>query len=334
MLVRAYAAASASASLEPTQYEAGAPGANDVDVEITHCGICHSDLHLINNDWGITVYPIIPGHEAVGVVRSVGSGVKSIAVGDRVGIGWQADSCGTCEWCASEGENLCAQSQPTCVGRPGGFADGIRVNSRFVFPIPKKIDSADAGPLMCGGATVFTPLREQGVKKGSRVGIVGLGGLGHLAVQFAAAMGADVTVFSTHSGKKAEALRFGAKSFVDMSSEDELQGTQGSQDVILTTASADLPWAVLVNALRPRGSLVLLGVPPGNFSAPVFPLIAGSRKIVGSNTGSPAQIREMLDFAAKHGVRPQIEKLPMADVNHALARLTAGDVRYRVVLEA
>ncbi len=332
MLVQAYSAKSASAKLEPTEFESGPIGANELDIFVTHCGICHSDVHLVDNDWGITEFPIVPGHEIIGKVVAAGAGVKGFKPGTRVGVGWQANSCGHCEWCAGNEENLCATSQATCNGRPGGFSTRIRVNSRFAFEIPTRLDSAEAAPLMCAGITMFTPLRDYEVRKGTRVGIVGLGGLGHLGVQFAKAMGAEVTVFSTHSSKEPEARRFGAARLVDITSEAALEGAVASQDLILATASADLPWNSLINALRPHGTLVLLGVPPKDFSTAVFPLIAGFKEIVGSNTGSCERIEEMLKFAAKHNVRAQIETFPIDAVNDAMDRVRKGEVRYRAVL--
>ncbi len=334
MQIHAYAAPSKSAPLTPYTYDVGEIGSHEVEIDITHCGICHSDLHLLNNDWGISSYPFVPGHEVIGTVASAGGAVRNVTIGARVGIGWQAGSCKECEWCEGKFENICSTAQPTCVGRPGGFANKIRVDSRFAFSVPDGLDSAEAAPLMCAGATMFTPLRDHDVTKGSRVGIVGLGGLGHIGVQFAHAMGALVTVFSSSPAKEKEARAFGANEFVNMRNSVDFDAAAGSQDLILSTASADLPWIGLMNALRPKGTLVLLGVPEGEFHVPVFPIIAAFKNVAGSNTGGTARIAEMLEFSAKHKIRPKIEKYPMPKVNDALERLGRGEVRYRVVLEA
>ena len=199
----------------PYRYDPGKLGPQEVEIAITHCGICHSDLHLISNDWGISQYPFIPGHEIVGTVAAVGAEVRSLEVGQRVGLGWQSNSCGECEWCSRGMENLCPAAEGTCVHRHGGYADRVRANARFVIPIPEALDSEHAAPLLCGGITVYNPLRTHGVNPSSRVGIVGIGGLGHLAIQFARVFGAEVTAFSTSAAKEEEARALGAHHFVN-----------------------------------------------------------------------------------------------------------------------
>ncbi len=203
--INGYAAHAAGAELLPYKYAPGTLKPTDVEIQISHCGICHSDIHLINNDWGISEFPFIPGHEIVGKISAVGSEVTTLSMGQRVGLGWQSNSCGVCEWCLQGKENLCAQSQGTAVHRNGGYADAVRANARFVIPIPEKLESENAAPLLCGGITVYNPIRTHGVNPSSRVGVVGIGGLGHLAVQFARAFGAEVTAFSTSASKEAEA---------------------------------------------------------------------------------------------------------------------------------
>src|SRR5438477_10141571 len=205
----------AGAQLLAYKYDPGALGAGEVEIKISHCGICHSDVHLIDNDWGFSKYPFIPGHEIVGTVVAMGADVRNHAIGQRVGVGWQADSCGICEWCRQGDEHLCAKSQPTCVGRNGGFADKVRVNSKFAIPVPEALESENAAPLMCGGITVYSPLRNHGVRPSSRVGVIGIGGLGHLGIQFAKAFGAEVTAFSTSKDKEEEARKLGAHNFVN-----------------------------------------------------------------------------------------------------------------------
>ena len=243
----------AGAQLVPYRYEPGELQANEVEVKISHCGVCRSDIHLIDNDWGNSKYPFIPGHEIVGTVSAVGEGVKDRKVGERVGIGWQADSCGICEWCRQGDEHLCANSQGVCVGRNGGYADAVRVNSRFAIPVPETLESENVAPLLCGGITVYSPMRKHGIGPFSRVGVVGIGGLGHLGLQFAKAFGAEVTALSTSKDKEAEALELGATSFVNTRDAAELKKIAGSFDFLLSTVSADQDWQALVNSLRPKG---------------------------------------------------------------------------------
>ena len=334
MANNSYAAMKKGGKLESHSIETGRLADADVEVTVSHCGICHSDVHLIDNDWGISSYPLVPGHEVIGSVSAVGKDVKNLKLGQRVGIGWQSASCQNCEWCKEGLENLCAAGQPTCVGRAGGFADKVRADAKFAFAIPDELPSAEAAPLLCAGITVFTPLNDYNAGPGTRLGVVSIGGLGHLAVQFGRALGCEVTAFSTSPSKRSEAAAFGAKRFVDMNDADAMATAANSQDLILTTASADLKWDALVGALRPQGVLCLLGVPQGQVSIAAFPLLAGAKKVVGSNTGSRATIEKMLAFAAKHRVHPQIQKYPMSRVNDAIDTVRDKSVRYRAVLEA
>jgi uncharacterized zinc-type alcohol dehydrogenase-like protein len=265
-------------------------------------------------------------------VAAVGAEVRDRKVGERVGIGWQADSCGICEWCRQGDEHLCASSQPTCVGRNGGYAGTIRVNSRFAILVPEALESENAAPLLCGGITVYAPMRNHGVRPTSRVGVVGIGGLGHLGVQFAKAFGAEVTALSTSKDKEAEARQMGADHFVNTRDTGELKKIAGSFDFLLSTVSADQDWQSLVNSLRPKGTLCVVGVPPSPISVQAFPLIAGQRSISGSPSGSPRDLHEMLDVAARHGVKAITERFAMAKANEAIARVKKSKVRYRAVL--
>jgi uncharacterized zinc-type alcohol dehydrogenase-like protein len=320
------------AHLLPYKYEVGELAEEDVEVRITHCGVCHSDVHLIDNDWGISKYPFIPGHEIVGKVTQVGSAVKSLAVGERVGIGWQADSCGICEWCRQGQEHLCAQSQPTCVGRNGGYADSIRVNWRFAIKVPDALESENVAPLLCGGITVYNPLRNHGVRPSSRVGVIGIGGLGHMALQFARAFGAEVTAFSTSKDKEEEARTLGAHHFVNTRESSALKKVAGSFDFLLSTVSADQDFQGFVNALRPKGTLCVVGAAPTPMSLQAFSLILGQKAVSGSPTGSPQDLAEMLDVAARHNVKAITERFAMADANDAVAKVKKNKVRYRAVL--
>ena len=331
-LIHGFATHAAGAELLPFKYDAGELSPTDVEIKISSCGVCRSDVHLIDNDWGISQYPFIPGHEIVGTVSKIGSDAIGFAVGDRVGVGWQANSCGHCEWCRKGLENLCAKSQGTCVHRHGGFADAVRVNARFVLPIPAALESENAAPLLCGGITVYTPLRNHGVNPASRVGVIGIGGLGHMALQFARAFGAHVTAFSTSANKEEEALKLGAHQFVNTRDSKGLKSLAGHFDLILSTITADQDWGAYLNAVRPTGTLVFLGVPPTPLALPALPLMAGQRSVAGSPIGSPWQIREMLDVAARHGIKAQTERFAFDKVNVALAKVRKHQIRYRAVL--
>jgi uncharacterized zinc-type alcohol dehydrogenase-like protein len=330
--IQGLAAHAAGAELLPFKYDPGKIGPLEVEIAITHCGICHSDLHLIANDWGMSQYPFIPGHEVVGTVSAIGPEVKSLTVGQRVGLGWQSNSCGICEWCMKGMENLCPDAESTCVHRHGGYAEKVRANARFVVPIPEALESEHAAPLLCGGITVYNPLRTHGINPTSRVGIVGIGGLGHIAIQFARVFGAEVTAFSTSANKEEEARTLGAHRFVNTRETKAMKEVAGSMDFILNTANADQDWNIYVQALRPTGTLCFVGVPPKPVSTHAFPLIAGQRTITGSPIGSPSMLREMLDVAARHGVKAQTERFPMAKANEAIEKVKKNKVRYRAVL--
>jgi uncharacterized zinc-type alcohol dehydrogenase-like protein len=330
--IQGLAAHAAGAELLNFRYDPGELGKQEVEIGITHCGICHSDLHLISNDWGISQYPFIPGHEIIGTVTAIGSGVRTLKPGQRVGLGWQSNSCGECEWCSRGLENLCPSQEATCVHRNGGYADRVRANSRFVARIPDALASEQAAPLLCGGITVYSPLRDHGVNPSSRVGIVGIGGLGHIAIQFARVFGAEVTAFSTSTTKEEEARSLGAHHFVNSRESKAMKEVAGSLDFILNTANADQDWNVYVHALRPTGTLCFVGVPPSPVSLQVFPMIAGIRTVTGSPIGSPQRIREMLDVAARHGVKATTELFAMGKANEAIEKVKKNKVRYRAVL--
>jgi uncharacterized zinc-type alcohol dehydrogenase-like protein len=330
--IQGVAAHAAGAELLPFHYDPGELGPMEVEIGITHCGICHSDLHLIANDWGISQYPFIPGHEIVGAITASGADVKSLEVGQRVGLGWQSNSCGTCEWCTRGMENLCPLSEATCIHRHGGYADRVRANARFVIPIPESMDSAETAPLLCGGITVYNPLRTHCINPTSRVGIVGIGGLGHMAIQFARIFGAEVTAFSTSAAKEEEARALGVQNFVNNRDSKALKEMANTQDFILNTANADQDWGVYLQALRPTGTLCFVGVPPSPVTFHAFPMISGVRTITGSPIGSPHQIREMLDVAARHGVKATIEPFAMDKANAAIDKVKKNKVRYRAVL--
>lgn len=331
MTFHAHAAADAKQPLEPFAYEPAPLGPHDVEVDISHCGICHSDVHLVDNDWGVSAYPLVPGHEIVGAVSALGEGVTHLHAGQRVGIGWQRGSCMTCRYCASGREPLCPENKATCLGSYGGFADRIRVDGRFAFPIPEALASENAAPLLCGGITVYSPLRDFGVTPSMRVGVVGIGGLGHLAVQFARAWGCEVTAFSSSPDKESQALAFGAHRFV-ASADSGAVRRAGGLDFILSTVTADLDWPAYLDALAPGGTLCVLGVPKSPLSFQAFPLIGGQKRVCGSPIGGRVAIREMLDFSARHGIVAKTEAVPFSQINKALDTVRDNRARYRMVL--
>ncbi len=331
-MIQGLAVHAAGAELHSFKYDPGELRPGDVEVAVTHCGVCRSDVNLIDNDWALSKYPFIPGHEVVGTIAAAGAAVRHLKEGDRVGVGWQADSCGYCAWCRRGEENLCAHAVPTCVGRNGGFAERLRVDARFAVPVPEGLDSAATAPLLCAGITVYSPMRLAGIHPGSRVGVIGIGGLGHIALQFARAFGAEVTAFSSSAGKEEEALRLGAHRFVGVRESKALKAVAGHFDLLLSTVNADADWSAYVQALRPHGSLVFVGRPPGPATFSMIPLIAGIRSISGCNTGGPTQIAEMLDVALRHGIKAIIEPYPMREANTAVERSRKGMVRYRAVL--
>jgi len=330
--IQGLAAHAAGAQLLPFKYKVEDIAPNEVEVHISHCGVCHSDVHLIDNDWGLSKYPFIPGHEIVGTITAIGSSVTDRQLGERVGIGWQADSCGICEWCRQGDEHLCAKSQPTCIGRNGGYADAIRVNARFAIPVPEVLISENVAPLLCGGITVYSPLRNHLARPSSRVGVIGIGGLGHMAIQFARAFGCEVTAFSTSKDKEAEARELGAHNFINTLDTGALKKVASSFDLILSTVSADQDFQGFVNALRPKGTLVILGASPSPLQIAGFSLISGQKAVAGSPSGSPRDLHEMLDVAARHNVKAITESFKMKDANEAVKRVKNNKVRYRAVL--
>jgi len=330
MKVLSYAALKEKSLLEKYEYEKPALKDNEVEVKITHCGICHSDIHLIDNDWGISKYPLIPGHEIIGTVEETGKNVKHLKKGMRVGIGWQADSCGYCEYCLKGMEQLCSRNQPTCVGRPGGFAHSIIVNSKFAIPVPDNLDSANAAPLLCAGITVYNPLRIYNVKPSMKVGIIGIGGLGHLAIQFAHAFGCEVTAFSSTKDKEEEAKRLGAHNFVSIK-DASVNKYKNYFDFIISTVFVDLDWKVFISLLKPNGQLNFVGA-ARSINIPI-PMLLNNKIISGSAIGSPAMIYEMFQFAARHNIQAKTEVFPLENVNEAIQKVKENRVRYRAVLK-
>lgn len=311
----------------------GPLGADDVEVAVEHCGLCHSDLSVLNDEWGFSQYPAVLGHEVVGRITAVGTAAKGLKVGQRVGIGWNSGSCMHCRQCMSGSQNLCLQAQPTIVGHRGGFASRVRSHWAWAIPLPEGLNVAEAGPLLCGGITVFNPLAMH-AKPTHRVGIVGIGGLGHMAVKFAAAYGCDVTAFTSSESKFSEARGFGANHVVSSRDSAAIKGIAGTLDLIISTVNVKIDWDAIIGALAPNGRLHVVGAVMEPIPVTVFPLIMGQRSISGSPTGSPVAMQTMLEFAARHNVLPQTEHFPMSKINDAFARLESGKARYRIVLDA
>ncbi len=340
--VKAYATQSPTSAIEPTTIERRDPGRNDVEIAIEWCGICHSDIHQARDEWGGSLFPMVPGHEIVGRVTRVGRGVKRFKVGDRAGVGCMVDSCGTCASCKKDLEQFCQKGAAytyngTEMDRKtptfGGYSQSIVVTEDFVLKIPRKLEGAGVAPLLCAGITTYSPLRHWKVGKGQEVGVVGLGGLGHMGVKLAAAMGARVTMLSTSPSKEADARRLGAKGFGLTSDPATFKKLAGKFDFILDTISAPHDLNKYMGMLKVDGSMVLVGVPPEPAKVHAGTFIFGRKSLSGSLIGGIAETQEMLDFCGKHGVTADVEVIPVQQVNEAYRRMLANDVRYRFVID-
>lgn len=330
--IHALAALAAKQPLQPFEYHPGPLGVGQVEIAVESCGICHSDLSMLDNEWGMTAYPFVPGHEVVGRVVAVGEHTQRVKVGERVGLGWFSNSCGHCAQCRSGNQNLCATAEGTIVGRHGGFATRVRAHWTWVSPLPEGLDAASAGPLFCGGITVFNPIVQFGVRPTDRVGVIGIGGLGHMALKFLRAWGCEVVAFTSSEAKRAEALALGAHRTLNSRDAAEIAAAAGSFDFILNTANASLDWNSYVAALRPKGRLHTVGAVPEPMAVGAFPLLLGQKSLSGSPLGSPVTTDTMLEFAARHGIAPVTETYPMSRANEALEHLRSGRARYRIVL--
>lgn len=331
-MIKAYAAFEPKGLLEPFEYDPGELKPHEVELDVHYCGICHSDLNVIDSDWGRTPYPVVAGHEVVGKISQTGRLVKHLSIGQIVGLGWHAGYCNECSFCLAGDHNLCSNSQATIIGHHGGFADKVRAASNSVVAIPDGIDLESAGPLFCGGITVFNPLVQFDIKPTDKVAVIGIGGLGHLAVKFLNAWGCEVTAFTSSETKKKEALSLGARHVLNSRDPDELKAAAGRFDFIISTVNVKLDWNLYLGTLSPRGRLHFVGATLEPLDINVFSLIGGQRSVSGSPVGSPATIARMLDFASRHSIKPEIEKFRFEDINHAIERVRSGQARYRVVL--
>lgn len=339
---KSYAAHSATTPLEPWTLERRDPKPTDVQLEILYCGVCHSDLHFARNEWGMTVFPIVPGHEIVGKVTAVGNAVTKYKVGDYAGIGCLVDSCRECDNCKQDLEQYCTNGWVGTYGGMekdgsgptyGGYSKSILCHEDFVLQISDKLDLAATAPLLCAGITTFSPLRHWNVGPGMKVGILGLGGLGHMGVKFAVSMGAEVTMLSHTPSKQADAERLGAHNFVLTSDAEQVKAVGGYFDFILDTVSAQHDYNMYLSMLRSNGVMVCVGVPPAPIPVHSMSLIFGRHSLAGSLIGGIAETQEMLDYCAEHNIVSDIEMIRMDEINDAYERLLNGDVRYRFVID-
>lgn len=331
MKVLGYAAHSKGEELKPFEYESPELKDHEIRVSITHCGVCHTDIQAINDYYGITTFPFVPGHEIVGYVSDKGSGVSELEIGDRVGLGWQGHSCGQCEWCLNGEEHLCMDIVQSGTWVPyGGFSSSVVVDCRFAYTLPSAMPSQAAAVLMCAGITVYSPLQKYITSTTQKIAIVGVGGLGHLAIQFAHALGYEVTAISSSRDKKEQALTYGADLFIDANSETSLSAYEYYFDLVMCTASSGVNWESLLMVLKKKGRLALLGFPDVAFNS--TDLVAHELSITGSFLGNRATMREMLLFAQKYSITPAIELMPMSQVNEAIQKVKENKARYRIVL--
>jgi uncharacterized zinc-type alcohol dehydrogenase-like protein len=342
MRVNAYAAPAAGQPLAPTTIERREVGANDVLIAIEFAGICHSDIHTVNGDWGPQPFPVVPGHEIVGTVSQVGSDVTGHSVGDRVGVGCMVNSCGECANCRNGDEQYCLQGMVGTYAvtdrdgttTQGGYSTHVVVDAGFVLSVPEGLDPAAAAPLLCAGITTYSPLKHWQAGPGTKVAVVGLGGLGHMAVKIAHAMGAEVTVLSQSLKKQEDGLRLGADHYFATSDADTFEALAGSFDLIVNTVSAEVDVNAYLGLLAVNGTLVNVGAPPAPLPVSAMSLIGGRRSFAGSMIGGIAQTQEMLDFCAEHGIASEVEVIRADQVNEAYERVLASDVRYRFVIDA
>lgn len=333
--IRGYAALAEKQALVPYEFDAGDLQPHQVEVKVEYCGLCHSDISMINNEWGVSQYPLVAGHEVIGTIIRLGSEAKGLKIGQRVGIGWTAESCQACDYCIGGQQVLCTgEKKATIVGHAGGFADKIRAGWQWAIPLPDDLDPESAGPLLCGGITVFDPLLKHQIQARHHVGVIGIGGLGHMAIKLLKAWGCEITAFTSNLDKSDELKAMGADHIVNSRDADALKAQHGKFDLILSTVNVTLDWKRYLNALAPNGTIHLLGIPLEPIATPATALISGAKSITGSPTGSPEALRTLLKFAARKNIAPQIELYPMSQVNDAIERLESGNVRYRVVLKA
>lgn len=335
-MIRAWAAHEAKGTLTRFDYDPGVLPDDEVEIAVETCGLCHSDMSLVDDEWNVSAYPLVPGHEITGRIIKAGASVLHLKVGDRVGVGWFAHSCLGCHTCMSGRHNLCPDAAGVASarqGRFGGFADRVRAQGAWTIPIPDALDASKTGPLFCGGLTVFYPFVHYAIRPTDRVGIIGIGGLGHMALKFARAWGCEVTAFSSSPEKADEARALGAHRVVNSRDKEALKAERGRFDLILSTVAVPLEWQRYVNALAPDGRLNFVGAATEPMGIAPVALMGKQAQLSATSVGTPAIAATMLDFCARHGITPETEHMPMSQVNEAIERLRSGKPRYRIVLE-
>ena len=341
-IAKAYAAQDKTSPLAPWQFERRKPGPHDIQIDIHFCGVCHSDLHQVRDEWGGSIYPMVPGHEIVGKVAAVGTAVTKFKVGDTAAVGVMVDSCRTCKNCEKQMEQYCEEGMTGTYNgyerdkktmTQGGYSSAIVTDERWVYHVSDKLDMAATAPLLCAGITTYSPLRFAGVTKGMKVGIIGLGGLGHMGVKFAVSFGAEVTLISTSPSKQKDADRLGAHHFLLSTDKESMKKFKGYFDVLLDCVSANHDYNNYLNLLDLEGKLMVVGLPSESPEVSPFALITNRRTITGSMIGGTAETQEMLDYCAEHNIVSDVEVIPVQQINEAYERMLKNDVRYRFVLD-
>ena len=331
-MIKAYAAMSKGSSLELYEYEAEPLKPNEVSIKVESCGICHSDISAIDGSWGISKYPMVAGHEVIGEIIGTGSDVSLHKIGDRVGLGWHSGYCNNCVQCDAGDHNFCSSTKKTVFSQHGGFAEQVTADQVSVISIPTGVKHEDAGPLLCGGITVFTPIVEFNINKNHKVGIIGIGGLGHLALKFYKALGCHVTAFTNSNDKDNLLKSLGADEIVSSTDKSKIKNLGGQFDLIISTVNVKLDWNLFLSTIKPRGRLHFVGAVLAPIETSVFSLMSGRKSISGSPVGSPNNIRKMLDFCAQHNISPMTEHFKFSEINSAIEKLRNNRIRFRAVL--
>ena len=331
-MIKAYAAMEAGKNLEVFDYEAEPLKEKEVQIKVESCGICHSDISAIDNSWGASKYPMVAGHEVIGEIIGVGSNVSLHKIGNRVGLGWHSGYCHDCEHCDAGDHNFCSSTNKTVFSQHGGFAEQVTADEVSVIPIPNGLNHEDAGPLLCGGITVFTPIVEFNINKDHKVGIIGIGGLGHLALKFYKALGCHVTAFTNSEDKNNLLKSLGTDEIVSSTDQSTIKSLGSQFDLIISTVNVKLDWNLYLSTIKPRGRLHFVGAVLAPIETSVFSLMSGRKSISGSPVGSPINIKKMLDFCSKHKISPMVEHFKFDQINEAIARVRDNKVRFRAVL--
>lgn len=331
-MIKSFAAIKKGGPLEEYLFEAKPLNPKEVRIQVHTCGICHSDLSAIDNDWGKSNYPMVAGHEVIGEIIETGEEVSLHEIGDKVGLGWHSGYCNRCEYCEKGDHNFCSKTNKTVYSQFGGFAEQVSADEVSVIPLPKNLNANDAGPLLCGGITVFTPIVEFNINSNHKVGVIGIGGLGHLAVKFYKALGCHVTAFTSSKDKDQSIFDMGADQVISSTDKNEIQKYISSFDFIISTVNVKLDWNLYLSIIKPRGRLHFVGAVLEKIDASVFSLMGGRRSISGSPVGSPKNIKKMLDFCVEHNIYPDIENFKFTNINDAIQKLRDNKIRFRAVL--